>query len=104
MQAYSEKQRVLATWWAEGRETSCMDGVIAEGAIRSGKTRSMVLGFMLWSQRRFSGQRFIMAGVTVEALKRNVVGPLGEILADLGWEWTFTVSYTHLTLPTTERV
>lgn len=100
MQTFSEKQRLLATWWAEGRETSRLEGVIAEGAIRSGKTWAMALGFLLWSQRRFSGQRFIMAGATVETLKRNVVGPLGEILADLGWAWTFNRSENRISVGT----
>ena len=88
-QALSEKQRLLATWWAEGRETSSLEGVIAEGAVRSGKTWGMLTGFLLWSQRRFSRQRFIVAGATVETLKRNVVGPMGEILRELGWAWSF---------------
>ena len=100
MQSFSEKQRLLATWWAEGRETSSSDGVIAEGAIRSGKTWAMALGFLMWSQRRFSGQRFIMAGATVETLKRNVVGPLGQILADLGWAWTFNRSENRISVGT----
>ena len=88
-QALSEKQRELATWWAEGRETSRLEGVIAEGAVRSGKTWGMLTGFLLWSQRRFSRQRFIVAGATVETLKRNVVGPMGEVLRELGWAWSF---------------
>lgn len=100
MQAFSEKQRELATWWAEGRETSRLEGVIAEGAIRSGKTWAMVLGFLLWSQRRFSGQRFIVAGVTVETLKRNVVAPMGEILRQLGWAWSFNRSENRITIGT----
>lgn len=100
MQAFSEKQRELATWWAEGRETSRLEGVIAEGAIRSGKTWAMVLGFLLWSQRRFNGQRFIVAGVTVEALKRNVVAPMGEILRQLGWAWSFNRSENRITIGT----
>ena len=100
MQRFSEKQRELATWWAEGRETSRLEGVIAEGAIRSGKTWAMVLGFLLWSQRRFSGRRFIVAGATVEALKRNVVAPMGEILRQLGWSWSFNRSENRITIGT----
>lgn len=98
--AFSDKQRTLATWWAEGRDTCGLDGVIAEGAIRSGKTWAMVLGFLLWSQRRFSRQRFIVAGSTVEALKRNVVGPMGQILAELGWGWTFNRSENRIDVGT----
>lgn len=82
MQRLSEKQRTLATWWAGD---SPYDGVIAEGAIRSGKTWAMVTGFLLWSQRRFSNRSFIVAGRTVGALKRNVVAPMLAIVAELGW-------------------
>lgn len=82
MQRLSEKQRTLATWWAGD---SPYDGVIAEGAIRSGKTWAMVTGFLLWSQRRFSNRSFIVAGRTVGELKRNVVAPMLAIVAELGW-------------------
>lgn len=88
----SPKQRQLATWWAEGTETSGKGGVIAEGAIRSGKTHALTVGFLLWSQRRFSGRNFILAGRSVGALKRNVVMPMLGILRDLGWPYTFNRS------------
>lgn len=82
---YSDKQRRLATWWAEGSPDAGRDGVIAEGAIRSGKTLSMCAGFLLWSQRRFSGRGFIVAGRSVGSLKRNVVGPMLSLIRDMGW-------------------
>lgn len=90
MQGFSERQRELATWWSETEPDTCgCEGVIAEGAIRSGKTWAMCLGFLLWSQARFRGQCFIVAGKTIEALKRNVIGPMGRILGELGWPWSF---------------
>ena len=89
MQEFSEKQRLLAEWWSLDRPTSGCEGVIAEGAIRSGKTWAMLTGFLLWSQGRFSGSSFIMAGASIETLKRNVVRPMGQILRLLGWSWKF---------------
>lgn len=89
---YSEKQRELATWWAEGSPSSGRDGVIAEGAIRSGKTWAMVTGFLLWSQRRFSGRNFIVAGRSVMSLKRNVVGPMLSLMRDMGWPYEYNRS------------
>lgn len=89
---FSPKQRKLATWWSEGCDTAHMDGVIAEGAIRSGKTWAMMFGFLLWSQARFSGQSFIIAGRSVAALKRNVVNPMKRILAALRWPYAYNRS------------
>lgn len=86
---FSEKQRQLATWWGEGTGTEDCDGVIAEGAIRSGKTWAMCLGFLLWSQCRFSYRKFIVAGYSIETLKRNVVAPMTEILRALDWPYNF---------------
>lgn len=88
----SEKQHRLATWWAEGSGDERREGVIAEGAIRSGKTWAMIEGFLLWSQARFSDRDFILAGRSIGALKRNVVTPMGGILRDFGWGFRFNRS------------
>lgn len=100
MQEFSEKQRLLAEWWSLDRPTSGCEGVIAEGAIRSGKTWAMLTGFLLWSQGRFSGSSFIMAGASIETLKRNVVRPMGNILRLLGWSWKFNRSENRIEIGT----
>ena len=46
---FSPKQRRLMYWWAEGSPYRDRDMVIADGAIRSGKTIAMICGFFLWS-------------------------------------------------------
>ena len=61
--------------------------MLADGAIRSGKTVSMILSFLLWSLSSFSGGDFILAGVTAGALKRNVLGPMFSILEAFGIPW-----------------
>lgn len=76
---FGDKQRRLALWWSEDG----YDGVIAEGAIRSGKTWAMIAGFMLWSQLRFSNQMFIIAGRTFGSLVRNVVTPMRYMLREM---------------------
>ena len=58
--------------------------VLADGAIRSGKTVAMILSFLLWSLSCFRGQDFILAGVTSGALARNVIGPMTAMLETLG--------------------
>ena len=78
---FSDKQRRLATWWSG----ACpYDGVIAQGSVRSGKTHSMIVGFVLWSQRTFSHRSFIVAGRTIGSLTRNVVLPMLGILRSMG--------------------
>jgi len=53
---------------------------ILEGAVRSGKTR---IGEFLWVKHihKFKGQnrKFIMTGITIPALKRNVLDDISEI-------------------------
>ena len=63
--------------------------VLADGAIRSGKTVAMILSFLLWSLTCFRGQDFILAGVTSGALARNVVAPMLAMLETFGipCEW-----------------
>ena len=86
MQKLSPKQRRLALWWHESPQ---YDGVIAYGAVRSGKTWSMILGFLLWSQACFSHCQFIVGGRTIGSLTRNVVMPMIQILAQMGWKFDY---------------
>lgn len=48
--------------------------------MRSGKTLSMAVGFLLWSMETFQGGRFALCGKTVEALRRNVTDLLPQWL------------------------
>ena len=52
------------------------DGIICDGSVRSGKTVAMAVGFILWAQTNFNGQRFALCGKTIEALRRNVTSLL----------------------------
>ena len=63
------------TWW--NRPELCdKDAIICDGAVRSGKTMSMVCGFFLWSMAMFDGGVFALCGKTVGALRRNLLLPL----------------------------
>ena len=73
---FSPKQSRAMLWWLTGQE----DGVICDGAVRSGKTVSMTLGFVLWSMTRFRDQTFALCGHTVESLRRNVTRHLSQWL------------------------
>lgn len=91
---FSEKQQKLIHWWRPVAMTSENNIVIADGAIRSGKTIAMIIGFLTWSQTMFTGQSFILAGKTMGALKKNVVRPMLQMLEAWGWPYTYVRSGT----------
>ena len=91
---FSRKQLQLMNWWRSGVSVSCNDCIIADGSIRSGKTISMIIGFLIWSQTCFSGQSFILAGKTMGALKKNVVRPMLQIIEAWGWNYGYIRSGT----------
>ena len=60
------------TWWNRPQLGNC-DAIICDGAVRSGKTVCMVVGFFLWSMANFEGKVFALCGKTIASLRRNVV-------------------------------
>lgn len=71
-QSFSKRQNLTLTWWNKSRFKDC-DGIICDGSIRSGKTVSMTVGFLLWSMSNFNGQNFAICGKTIASLRRNVI-------------------------------
>lgn len=78
---FSGQQLKLLTWWILPQIARQYDAVIADGAIRSGKTMSMSLGYVLWSMHNFTDQNFAICGKTVGSCYRNVIKPLLSMLA-----------------------
>lgn len=70
---FSVKQKKVLTWWCPDSPVKDMDGIIADGAIRSGKTLSMSLSYVLWAMNSFNQQNFGMAGKTIGSFRRNVL-------------------------------
>ena len=70
------------TWWTK-KKYKTLDGVICHGAVRSGKTMALTIGFFLWSMASFQGQVFALCGKTVGALRRNLLLPLPGWLGGL---------------------
>lgn len=90
---FSPQQKRLMYWWAAGSPHRNCKMVIADGAIRSGKTIAMICGFFLWSLSSFpEGETFILAGKTIGALKRNVIRPALQILAAWGLPYHYVSS------------
>ena len=84
-QPFSRKQKQILTWWLPESGVSDADGIIADGAIRSGKTVCMSLAFVQWSMHSFNGQNFGMCGKTVGSFRRNVLSVLKQMLPARGY-------------------
>ena len=86
-EAFSDKQRLALSWWTPGSLHHGKEAIICDGAVRSGKTLAMGLGFFLWAMVSFRGQRFGVCGKTVGALRRNVLSEILPRLQGLGASW-----------------
>lgn len=82
---FSKKQRKVLNWWTKDSPVKEYDGIIADGAIRSGKTVSMSLSFALWAMSSFNGQNFAMCGKTIGSFRRNVLFWLKLMLKSRGY-------------------
>ena len=70
---FSRKQRMVLNWWTKDSPVKTKNGIIADGAIRSGKTIAMSLSFVIWAMVTFSHQNFAMCGKTIASFRRNVL-------------------------------
>lgn len=85
--SFSPKQRRVMTWWVPGNPDCGKEAIVCDGAVRSGKTLAMGLGFFLWAQASFDGKRFGVCGKTIASLRRNVLTEILPHLAQLGAVW-----------------
>ncbi len=84
---FSKKQKIVLTWWMPGGALSSKEAIVCDGAVRSGKTLAMGLGFFLWAQTCFDGQRFGICGKTISSLRRNVLSEILPRLGEMGAIW-----------------
>ena len=84
-QPFSQKQRMVLNWWCKDSPVKDSDGIIADGAIRSGKTVSMSLSFIMWAMSSFNGENFAMCGKTIGSFRRNVLSGLKMMLHSRGY-------------------
>lgn len=87
-QPFSQKQKLVLTWWLPDSPVRHYDGIIADGAIRSGKTVCMSLSFVFWAMKSFNGQNFAMCGKTIGSFRRNVLFWLKLMLRSRGYRVT----------------
>lgn len=100
---FSRRQRQVMNWWMDNSPVCDCNGIIADGAIRSGKTVAMSLGFVFWAMETFEGQNFIMAGKTIGSFKRNVLSNLKLMLTSRGYHWKHHVSENMLEVTRKDR-
>ena len=83
---FSPRQLITMLWWNNEEYAHCK-GIVADGAIRSGKTTAVAYGFLLWSMTRFSDVNFGLCGKTIRSFERNVLMPMKGICASLGYSY-----------------
>ena len=95
---FSEKQLAAMFWWVKGSGLEHYDAVICDGAVRSGKTFSLSLSFVMWATFSFDGALLGFCGKTITAFRRNVIMPLLPCLRELGFEVRESVSANRLVI------
>lgn len=82
---FSRKQRKVLNWWCRSSPVRDFNGIIADGAIRSGKSVAMSLGFVVWAMSEFDSCNFAMCGKTIGSFRRNVLFWLKLMLRSRGY-------------------
>ena len=90
---FSPKQRLLLRWW-----NGPYDAVICDGAVRSGKTFALGVGFFLWAMSCFQDQRFGICAATIDGTRRNLLAQVRPVLTKLGFRWEEKTSRNQLTV------
>lgn len=91
----SPKQRRLFCWWRDP-VLKDLDGIICDGAVRSGKTMCMSFSFVLWSMVNFNGKSFAVCAKTISSARRNIVGTLLDMCSKAGFKTKETVSKNYI--------
>lgn len=82
---FSRKQRKVLNWWCRSSPVRDYNGIIADGAIRSGKSVAMSLSFVVWAMSEFESCNFAMCGKTIGSFRRNILFWLKLMLRSRGY-------------------
>lgn len=83
---FSKRQKIVLSWWAPNSPFHDYDGIICDGSIRSGKSMTMSLSFVMWAMTTFDGCNFGLCGKTIGSLRRNVINDLKRMLTTRGYK------------------
>lgn len=83
---FSLKQRRALSWWCGASPWRDMDGILCDGAVRSGKTLCLGISFFCWAMGRFDRAQFGLCGTTMAAVERNVLAGTLPVLREMGFE------------------
>ena len=78
---FSRKQLKVLSWWNTDGIKDKYDAIIADGSVRSGKTVSMSISFLIWAMENFANCNFAICGKTVGSCRRNVIKPLVNMIS-----------------------
>lgn len=95
---FSPKQKKVLGWWCDGSPRRDLDGILCDGAVRSGKTLCMGLGFFCWAMARFEGRQFALCGATLASVERNLLSQVLPALEELGFRVDWKRSKNRLTV------
>ena len=59
-------------WWKMDRYRG-FDAIVCDGSVRSGKTLSMTIGFILWSLENYQNQTSLFVVKQIASIRRNIV-------------------------------
>lgn len=101
---FSVQQLKVLTWWCENSPVKDKSGIIADGAIRSGKTVAMSLSFVFWAMESFDNMNFAMCGKTISSFRRNVLSFLLSMLEARGYHTDYKRSDNILEIRDNKKV
>lgn len=70
---FSQKQKLVLTWWQPVSPYHHYEAIICDGSIRSGKTFALTLSFFFWAMGSFSGEKFALCGKSRSSIYRNMI-------------------------------
>lgn len=71
IERFSKKQKSILKFVENDKRV-----LICDGAVRSGKTSTMVIAFIMWAMDKFNHCNFALCAKTVASAERNIVTPL----------------------------
>ncbi len=92
---FSPKQLQAMNWWSQPKYRR-YDAMICDGAVRSGKTLAMSIGFVVWAMTTKKDTNFAICGKTITSVRRNLVTPLLQMLRSLGFQCMERVSKNYV--------